>query len=77
MIDKSFKQLENKFDKKIVTLYYGNLKKFYPAEDYHQDYYQKNLLKYLMYKKGVKEREVLKKEYGIKKIIFCCSNNFL
>lgn len=25
---------------------------FYPAEDYHQDYYQKNPLRYQMYKKG-------------------------
>jgi peptide methionine sulfoxide reductase MsrA len=34
---------------------------FYPAEDYHQDYYEKNFIRYLMYKKGCQREETLKK----------------
>ena len=60
MIDKSFKQLQNKFDKKIVTLVW-KFEKFYKAETYHQDYYQKNFIRYLMYKKGCQREETLKK----------------
>ena len=37
------------------------LEKFYPAEDYHQDYYQKNFARYLSYKKACQREEVLKK----------------
>ena len=60
LIDDSIKKLEKKFDSKIVTLVW-KFKKFYPAEDYHQDYYQKNLLKYLAYKKACQREEVLEK----------------
>ena len=59
-INKSFKKLEKIFDKKIVTLVW-KFEKFYPAEDYHQDYYEKNFIRYLMYKKGCKREETLKK----------------
>ena len=60
MIDKSFKQLQNKFNKKIVTLVW-KFEKFYKAETYHQDYYEKNFIRYLMYKKGCQREETLKK----------------
>ena len=59
-IEKSFKKLEKKFKNKIVTLVW-KFEKFYPAEDYHQDYYEKNFIRYLMYKKGCKREETLKK----------------
>ena len=59
-IDKSFKKLEQLFNDKIVTLVW-KFEKFYPAEDYHQDYYEKNFIRYLMYKKGCKREETLKK----------------
>ena len=59
-INKSFKDLENKFSNKIVTLVW-KFDKFYPAEDYHQDYYEKNFIRYLMYKKGCKREETLKR----------------
>ena len=59
-IDKSIEKLEQIFNNKIVTLIW-EFEKFYPAEDYHQDYYEKNFIRYLMYKKGCKREETLKK----------------
>ena len=59
-IDKSFKNLEKKFGKKIVTLVW-KFEEFYQAEDYHQDYYEKNFIRYLMYKKACKREDTLKK----------------
>ncbi len=60
LIDKSFRKLEKLFNKKIVTLVW-KYETFYRAEDYHQDYYEKNFIRYLMYKKGCKREETLKK----------------
>jgi len=60
IINKSLKQIEKKFNLKVVTLVW-KFEKFYEAEDYHQDYYQKNFLKYLAYKKACQREEVLEK----------------
>ena len=60
IITKSIQDLENKFENEIVTLVW-KFDKFYKAEDYHQDYYQKNFLKYLAYKKACQREEVLNK----------------
>ena len=38
-----------------------NLIRKYEAENYHQDYYQKNFLRYLAYKKACQREEVLNK----------------
>ena len=37
--------------------------KFYPAEDYHQDYYKKNPLRYKMYRRGSGRDQYLKKAW--------------
>jgi len=44
----------------FVTLIW-KFEKFYKAETYHQDYYEKNFVRYLMYKKGCQREETLKK----------------
>ena len=58
--DEIIKNLEKKLNKKIVTLVW-DFEKFYQAENYHQDYYEKNCIRYLMYKKGCQREETLKK----------------
>ena len=59
-IKNSVDQIEKKFNSQVVTLTW-QFEKFYPAEDYHQDYYQKNFVRYLSYKKACQREEVLNK----------------
>jgi len=63
IIEASIKEIENKFNKKVVT-YVKKFKEFYMAEIYHQDYYEKNFIRYLMYKKGCQREEILNKIWG-------------
>ena len=60
LINNSFKKFEKKFTKKIVTLVW-KFEKFYKAESFHQDYYEKNFVRYLLYKKGCQREETLNK----------------
>ncbi len=59
-IKSSIDRIEIRFNSNVVTLVW-EFKEFYPAEDYHQDYYQKNFLRYLSYKKACQREEVLNK----------------
>ena len=59
-IKNSLDQIEKRFNSQVVTLTW-QFEKFYPAEDYHQDYYQKNFVRYLSYKKACQREEVLNK----------------
>ena len=60
LVNISFKKVEKIFNKKIVTLVW-KFEKFYKAESFHQDYYEKNFVRYLLYKKGCQREETLKK----------------
>tara|TARA_Y100000816_G_C25849433_1_gene443743 strand:- start:70 stop:696 length:627 start_codon:yes stop_codon:yes gene_type:complete len=60
IIKKSISVVEKKFGSKVVTLVW-KFDKFYKAEEYHQDYYQKNFLRYLAYKKACQREEILNK----------------
>jgi peptide-methionine (S)-S-oxide reductase len=61
LIEDSIINIEKKFNKKKIVTLVWEFKKFYPAEDYHQDYYQKNFLRYLAYKSSCQREEVLNK----------------
>ncbi len=61
--NKSLLKYERKFSKKVVT-HVKKFKEFYVAETYHQDYYEKNFIRYLMYKKGCQREETLNKIWG-------------
>ena len=61
IIQSSILNIEKKFKKKKVVTLVWKFEKFYPAEDYHQDYYQNNFLRYLAYKSGCQREETLKK----------------
>ena len=51
IIENSKSEIERKFNSKVVT-YIRDFKKFYKAEENHQDYYEKKFINYLLYKKG-------------------------
>ena len=51
IIENSKSEIEKKFNSKVVT-YIRDFKKFYKAEENHQDYYEKKFINYLLYKKG-------------------------
>ena len=63
------------FNKKIVTKIL-KAKKFYPAEEYHQDFFKKNYIRYRIYRAGSGRDEFIKsiwgedKEYKISKTFF-------
>ena len=61
IIEESIINIEKKFNKKKIVTLVWKFKKFYPAEDYHQNYYQNNFLRYLAYKSGCQREETLNK----------------
>jgi len=61
LIESSILGIEKKFNKKKIVTLVWEFEKFYPAEDYHQNYYQNNFLRYLAYKSGCQREEILNK----------------
>ena len=59
-IENSIKNIEKKFENKKVVTFVKKFKKFYPAEDYHQNYYQENFINYILYKKACGREQTLK-----------------
>jgi len=61
----SLQKLENsgRYDKPIVTPILP-LKKFFPAEEYHQDYFEKNPLKYKTYRHFSGRDQYIEKTWG-------------
>ena len=60
-IKNSINDIEKKFKVKKVVTFIRRFKEFYPAEDYHQDYYQENFINYILYKKACGREQTLKK----------------
>ena len=60
-IENSIKNIEKRFKGKKVVTFVREFKKFYPAEDYHQDYYQEKFMNYLLYKKACGREKALEK----------------
>ena len=59
LVERDVKNLEKKFNKKVVT-YLREFKKFYKAENRHQNFYKVYFQNYLRYKKACKREETLK-----------------
>jgi methionine-S-sulfoxide reductase len=56
----SIKKIEKKFKGKKVVTFIRKFENFYPAKDYHQNYYQENFINYLRYKKACGREQTLK-----------------
>ena len=65
LAEKSKEDLKNsgKFDRPIVTAI-SNAPKFYIAEEYHQDFYKKQAMRYEMYAKASGRKGYIEKTWG-------------
>ena len=59
----SLLRVEEKFKKKVATQILP-MPNFFPAEDYHQDFYEKNKDHYERYKKGCRREQTLEDIWG-------------
>ena len=59
LISEKINKIENMFGKKTFILSW-KFKRFYSAEDHHQDYYEKKFINYLLYKSGCGRENRLK-----------------
>lgn len=64
-VERSLEKLEKSeiYDKPMATEV-SAFTVFYPAEDYHQDYYQRNPIRYSYYRNGSGRDQFLKKQWG-------------
>ena len=63
LAEASKKSLQGRFDRPIVTEIV-RAAEFYPAEDYHQDYYKKNPIRYKVYRYGCGRDQRLREIWG-------------
>jgi peptide-methionine (S)-S-oxide reductase len=66
LAEKSKKDVQGRFKQPVVTEIVA-AGEFYPAEDYHQDYYKKNPIRYKIYRYGCGRDERLREVWGSQK----------